>query len=81
MRRSRKQAYQVYQELEITDLASEGMGVARKEGMVVFVEQTVTGDIVDVQITRKKSGFRQGKPIHFHKQYILFTNLLIYFES
>ena len=68
MRRSRKQAYQVYQELEITDLASEGMGVARKEGMVVFVEQTVTGDIVDVQITRKKSGFRQGKPIHFHKR-------------
>jgi hypothetical protein len=33
MRRSRKQAYQVYQELEITDLASEGMGVARKEGI------------------------------------------------
>ena len=64
MARSQKQL--IYPNLEITGLASEGMGVARHEGIVVFVEHTVTGDVVDVQITRKKSGFRQGKPIHFH---------------
>lgn len=68
MGRSRSQTPQVYHNLEITDLASEGMGIARHEGMVVFVEQAVTGDVVDVQITRKKSGFRQGKVIHFHQR-------------
>lgn len=58
---------QVYNSLEITAMASDGYGIARHEGMVVFVEHTVTGDIVDVRITKKKSGFRQGSPIHFHK--------------
>jgi 23S rRNA (uracil1939-C5)-methyltransferase len=58
---------QIITALEITDLASEGMGLAKQDGLVIFVENTITGDIVDVMITRKKSGFRQGKPIHFHK--------------
>jgi 23S rRNA (uracil1939-C5)-methyltransferase len=58
---------QIITALEITDMASEGMGLAKQDGLVIFVENTITGDIVDVMITRKKSGFRQGKPIHFHK--------------
>jgi 23S rRNA (uracil1939-C5)-methyltransferase len=62
-----KKPMQVYNSLEITAMASDGYGIARHEGMVVFVEHTVTGDIVDVRITKKKSGFRQGSPIHFHK--------------
>ncbi len=65
MARSQKQL--IYKNLEITALASEGMGIARHEGIVVFVEHTVTGDEVDVLITRKKSGFRQGRPVHFHR--------------
>jgi 23S rRNA (uracil1939-C5)-methyltransferase len=59
---------QVYEALAVIDIASEGMGIAKKEGMVIFVEGAVTGDIVDVQITRKKSGFRQGKVINFIKK-------------
>jgi 23S rRNA (uracil1939-C5)-methyltransferase len=58
---------QIFTELEVIDLASEGMGIAKQDGLVIFIEGTVTGDIVDVMIIRKKSGFRQGKPIHFHK--------------
>ena len=58
-------APQIYEALTIIDIASEGMGIAKKEGMVVFVEGAVTGDVVDVQITRKKSGFRQGRVINF----------------
>lgn len=65
--RERKPA-QVYTELEITAMASDGWGIARSEGMVVFVEHAVTGDVVDVRVTRKKSGFRQGVPIHFYKR-------------
>lgn len=63
-----KKPTQVYNSLEITAMASDGYGIARHEGMVVFVEHTVTGDVVDVRITKKKSGFRQGTPILFHKK-------------
>lgn len=65
---ARNQVLPVYHQIEITDIASDGMGVGRHEGMVVFVEQTVPGDVVDVQITRKKSGYRKGNPILFHQK-------------
>ena len=59
---------QVYQHLEITALSSDGRGIAKLEGMVVFVEGAITGDIVDAQVTRKKSGYREARPIHFHQR-------------
>jgi 23S rRNA (uracil1939-C5)-methyltransferase len=64
---ARSEKVQIYHNLEITGMASEGMGIARHDGLVIFVEHTVQGDVVDVRITRKKSGYRQGKPIHFHR--------------
>lgn len=63
-----QKAPQIYENLEITAMASDGKGIGRVENMVVFVEHTVTGDVVDVQVTKKKSGFRQGIPIIFHKK-------------
>jgi 23S rRNA (uracil1939-C5)-methyltransferase len=59
---------QVYQQLEITALSSDGRGIAKLEGMVVFVQGAITGDIVDAQVTRKKSGYREARPIHFHQR-------------
>ena len=61
-------APQIYEALTIIDIASEGMGIAKNEGMVIFVEGAVTGDVVDVQITRKKSGFRQGRVLNYLKK-------------
>lgn len=59
---------QVYQHLEITALSSDGRGIAKLDGMVVFVEGAITGDIVDAQVTRKKSGYREARPILFHQR-------------
>lgn len=59
---------QVYQNLEITALSSDGRGIAKLDGMVVFVEGAITGDIVDAQVTRKKSGYREARPIQFHQR-------------
>ena len=59
---------QVYQNLEITALSSDGRGIAKLDGMVVFVEGAITGDIVDAQVTRKKSGYREARPIIFHQR-------------
>jgi 23S rRNA (uracil1939-C5)-methyltransferase len=65
----------VYEAIEITDLAAEGMAIARvgtKTGddkeLVVFVEKCVPGDVVDIKIVRKQKNFMQGFPLKFHKE-------------
>jgi 23S rRNA (uracil1939-C5)-methyltransferase len=52
--------------LEIVDIAAEGKAIAKHEGLVVFVSQCVPGDIVDVQIIRKRKRFMEGYPVKFH---------------
>jgi 23S rRNA (uracil1939-C5)-methyltransferase len=52
--------------LLIVDIAAEGKAIARYEGMVVFVSKCVPGDIVDVQIIRKRKRFMEGYPVKFH---------------
>ncbi|MDX2443824.1 MAG: 23S rRNA (uracil(1939)-C(5))-methyltransferase RlmD [Bacteroidales bacterium] len=53
--------------LEIIDIGSEGKSVARKDDMVVFVTRVIPGDIVDVQVTRKRKNYLEGFPVKFHK--------------
>ncbi len=43
--------------LEITDVSSDGNGVASIDGMVVFVPHTVTGDIVSVRIVKVNKSY------------------------
>jgi len=54
------------EKLLISDIASEGKAIARQDGMVVFVTQCVPGDVVDVQIIRKRKRFMEGYPVKFH---------------
>jgi 23S rRNA (uracil1939-C5)-methyltransferase len=54
------------EKLTITDIAAEGKAIARHEGMVVFVPYCVPGDIVDVQVIRKRKRFLEGYPVKFH---------------
>ncbi len=53
--------------IEITDVAAEGKALCRIDDKVVFVNGAVPGDIVDIQITRKRSSFMEGNAINFHK--------------
>ncbi len=48
-------------------MAGEGMCIAKVDEKVVFVEKTAPGDIVDIQITKKKKSYAQAKPIRFHE--------------
>ena len=49
----------------ITDVAAEGKAIAKVDGLTVFVPFVVPGDIVDVQLTKKKSSYAEGKAIRF----------------
>ncbi len=65
MGRKRK-AYPIYKEVTIIDTAAEGKSMAKIDEKVVFVPLTVPGDVVDIQINRKRRRFMEGKAIHFH---------------
>lgn len=53
--------------LEITDVAAEGKAIGRTEDRVVFVHQVVPGDVVDVQVRKKRKNYYEGYPVKFHK--------------
>ncbi len=52
--------------IEITDVASEGKSLGRFEDQIVFVTKTIPGDVVDVQVTKKRRHYYEGFPVHFH---------------
>lgn len=47
--------------IEIIDVAAEGKAVAKVDDMVIFVPYVAPGDIVDIQLTRKKRNYAEGK--------------------
>ena len=58
----------VLENVTIENVAAEGKAVAHTEdGMVVFVEFAVPGDVVDIQVTRKKKAFMEGRIIRIVK--------------
>lgn len=44
----------------IVDISSDGKAVAKVDGMVIFVDGAVPGDVADVMITRKKNNYAEG---------------------
>ena len=55
------------EQITITDFAAEGKSLARVDDMVVFVPFTVPGDVVDLQVRRKKHSFMEAEVIRYHQ--------------
>lgn len=53
--------------IEIVKVAAEGKSLGYADEKVIFVPNTVPGDIVDVQITRKRKNFMEGYVAGFRK--------------
>jgi 23S rRNA (uracil1939-C5)-methyltransferase len=54
---------QVFNDVNIIDIAEEGKGVGKADDFVLFVEKAVPGDVVDVQVYRSKKNFGEAKII------------------
>ncbi len=65
-RRNRKGDLLLLEHIEIADAGAEGMAVARVDGMVVFVPFVVPGDVVDIQLYKKKKNYAEGRAVKFH---------------
>lgn len=59
---------QKIENLLVEQVVNEGKCISRHEGMVIFTEQTVPGDIVDVELYRKKKSYAEGRVINFQKR-------------
>lgn len=64
--RAKKKELPILEKVAVTDAAAEGKAVARVENMVVFISNAVPGDVADLQVTRKKSNYREARAINFH---------------
>ncbi len=53
--------------VEIKKIAAEGKSIAYIDEKILFVPNTVPGDIVDVQVTRKRKSFLEGFVVKTHK--------------
>ena len=59
----RKQNLPVMEGITIIDTAATGQSIAKVEDLVIFIEGGVPGDVVDLQVTKKKSRYREAKVI------------------
>lgn len=52
----------------VVDINSKGKAVAKSEDLVIFVDHAVPGDVIDIQITKKKKNYAQGRVIKIQKE-------------
>ena len=57
---SKKKTDLVLENVTIESVAAEGKALARVDGTVVFVEFAVPGDVVDIQVYKKKKNYMEG---------------------
>ena len=62
----KKKELPLLEQITITDVAAEGKALARVNDMVVFVPYVVPGDVVDLQVKRKKHSYAEAVAVKFH---------------
>ena len=63
----KKKNLPIIEHVEITGVAAEGKALVRINDIVTFVPNCVPGDIVDLQITKKKHSFMEAKVLRVVK--------------
>jgi 23S rRNA (uracil1939-C5)-methyltransferase len=62
-----KKPLPIYEKVTITDVAAEGKALAKLENTVIFTTHVVPGDVVDLQVYRKKSNYMEAHVIKIHE--------------
>lgn len=53
----------LYEGVEIIDIGAEGKAIARVDGIVVFTTGVIPGDIIDLQVTKKREKYQEAKVV------------------
>lgn len=59
----RKKQLPILENVEILEAGSEGKAVAKVDGIVVFTTHVIPGDVVDIQVMKKKEKYMEGKVV------------------
>ena len=63
----KKKELPLLEKVTITDVAAEGKAIAKVDDLVVFVPYVVPGDVVDLQVKRKKNKYAEAEAVKFHE--------------
>lgn len=63
----KKKQLPILENVTISKIAAEGKAIAKIDDLIVFVPYVVPGDIVDLQITRKKNSYAEARVIQIKK--------------
>jgi 23S rRNA (uracil1939-C5)-methyltransferase len=55
--RKKKKSLPLIEKAMVSGIASEGKAIVRHNDLVIFVPYVVPGDVVDIQLTRKKNSY------------------------
>lgn len=53
-----------YEHVLITDIGAEGKAVARVDGMVIFTTHVIPGDVVDLQVMKKRKNYAEANVVN-----------------
>jgi 23S rRNA (uracil1939-C5)-methyltransferase len=56
----------ILEKVLVEDYAAEGKSLARQDGKVIFIENVVPGDVVDIRLKKNKKDWAEGYPVQFH---------------
>lgn len=62
----RRKNLPLYEEVTIENIGAEGKSIARVDNIVVFVKDAVPGDVVDLQVFRKKGRYMEARVVKYH---------------
>ncbi|MBM1106655.1 23S rRNA (uracil(1939)-C(5))-methyltransferase RlmD [Aurantibacter crassamenti] len=63
----KKNRRQVFENVEVVDAGAKGKTIGKApDGRVIFLTNTVPGDVVDVQTTKKRKSYFEGVATNFH---------------
>lgn len=62
----KKKPLPILENVTITDLAAEGKALVRIDDLVIFIPNVIPGDVVDLQIKRKRKRHAEAVAVKFH---------------
>lgn len=56
-----------YEKVKIEDIGAEGKALARVDNMVVFTQHVIPGDVVDLQVSKKRKKYQEAYVTRIHE--------------
>ena len=64
-----KKPPKIFSQIKVTDAGAKGKSVAKApDGRIIFMKEAVPGDIVDVQVKKRRKSYYEGKVISIIKE-------------